>query len=224
MTTYAPDMLCYAGYSENWLSSMLFFISIFLVCYLIPSILVIIFYRKIMKKLQAMSDHLNQDSTVVQQTSLQITNLSYRQSRARRNQVHAIFQVSSGQIELPNLLHRFRQNKNRKIKRFAKQTIILNGLILIATFFSLFSDVNVIMSAKSQMDSISQKLQKLVPIIRTIFLCIQLAVPIISLAYSPAISISFKNLSVKIKNSSFFNSSATRINSSSMRSNIKSVV
>jgi len=196
-TTYAPNMLCYDGYSEDWIKSMLFFVAIFVVCYLIPSVLIIFFYRKIMKKLKAMSDHLNQDS-------------------ARRNQVDAIFQVTSGKIELPNILYKFRQNKNKKIKRFAKQTIILNGLILFASFFSFLCDVSVTMSTNAYLNTMSQNLQKLVPIFRTIFLCILSAIPIFSVLYSQIISISMKSLTLKIKNTSIF--SATKFNNSSMKS------
>ncbi len=217
-TTYAPNMLCYDGYSEDWIKSMLFFVAIFVVCYLIPSVLVIFFYRKIMKKLKAMSDHLNQDSMVVNQNSSASsqTRDPHSQSRARRNQVDAIFQVTSGKIELPNILYKFRQNKNKKIKRFAKQTIILNGLILFASFFSFLCDVSVTMSTNAYLDSMSQNLQKLVPIFRTIFLCILSAIPIFSVLYSQIISISMKSLTLKIKNTSIF--SATKFNNSSMKS------
>ena len=57
-TTYSLRY-CYEGFSENWLNSVLFFIFLIATSYIIPTVIVIVLYKKIINKLKQLTINLN---------------------------------------------------------------------------------------------------------------------------------------------------------------------
>ena len=57
-TTYS-DLYCYEGYSKYWLNSVLFFIFLIMTSYVVPTVIVIVLYKRIIDKLKQLTKNLS---------------------------------------------------------------------------------------------------------------------------------------------------------------------
>jgi hypothetical protein len=202
---------CYEGFSKSsWINSLNFFICIFIICYVVPSLIVIILYKKIMTKVEQLQNKFRLNSVQSSQCRIIGTFLP----KLRKNKVAIeIFSISENQLEIPPYLIKLRQIKTLKLERIAQQLMLFNILICLGSFFLLIENFQVAISTSSYFDSIELKLIYLGPIFRSIFLVIQSMIPIISISFSPWL-FTFKNfkLNVNIKVSTLFPESKNNSN------------
>jgi hypothetical protein len=203
---------CYEGFSKSsWINSLNFFICIFIICYVVPSLIVIILYKKIMTKVEQLQNkfRLNQ----VQSSQCRSIVAAFLPKLKKNKVAIEIFSISENQLEVPPYLIKLRQIKTLKLERIAQQLMLLNILICLGSFFLLIENFQVAISTSTYFDSIELKLIYLGPIFRSIFLVIQSMIPIVSISFSPWL-FTFKNfkLNVNFKVSTLFPESKNNSN------------
>lgn len=199
---------CYEGYSDYWLNSVLFFIFLIAFSCLIPSILVILLYKRIIDKLKELSKNLHKENQLVSNETS-----NYLSILAKIKKKNIIATISSSiekkKQEKENNLIGIKENKNPKQKRFAQQMVLINLLTCVGSVFLILTNVQVTLSTNPYFDYLNKLLQNVSPLFRVIFLSIQSAVPVISIVYSPW-SYSWRDFKNKIKKSDFLTSSRVK--------------
>lgn len=194
---------CYEGYSEYWLNSVLFFIFLIAFSCLIPSILVILLYKRIIDKLKELSKNLHKEKK--NETSNYLSILA----KIKKKNLIATISSSIENKKQKNNLIGIKENKNPKQKRFAQQMVLINLLTCVGSVFLILTNVQVTLSTNPYFDYLNKLLQNVSPLFRVIFLSIQSAVPVISIVYSPW-SYSWRDFKNKIKKSDFLTSSRVK--------------
>lgn len=195
--------------------------------YILPSIIVVILYKKIIDKLKELTKNLSRESSAPKADSAGYISIL---AKIKKNKIQnvvssvlgtsTVFTISDNSVteqqpqeqksENPNnhLVH-IRENKNPKQKRFAQQMVLINLLTGIGSVFSLLTNVQVTLSTNPYFDYLNKLLQNVSPMFRVIFLCIQSAIPVISIIYSPW-SYSWREIKKKIINSELLTSNKTK--------------
>ncbi|CAF0867405.1 unnamed protein product [Brachionus calyciflorus] len=82
--------------------------------------------------------------------------------------------------------------------RFAKQFILINIFNVLSTIISIMVNFQMVLAAKDEFRVLDSLFLELRPIIRTIFISLQTALPILSIIYNPEI-LFFKKIAEKVK-------------------------
>lgn len=192
--TSNSSYFCYEGYSEYWLNSVLFFVFLIIFSYVVPTVIVIIMYKKIIDKLKLVRKNLS----IASKESNNELGVIKKQNKIHPEVLSNVFTVESlTSFSVPEIvvtdvdkkqnksILKIKKNKNPKEKRFAQQIILINLLTCIGSVFSVLSSVQVTLSTNPYFNFLNGILENVSPLFRITFLIIQSTIPIISIIYSP---------------------------------------
>jgi len=88
-TSYSKNF-CYEGYSDYWLDSVLFFIFLIVLSYVIPSVIVIVLYKRIIDKLKELTKNLNKNNQTPVEKSLRYSKIL---AKLKNNKINNTFKL-----------------------------------------------------------------------------------------------------------------------------------
>lgn len=194
-TTYSV-YFCSPGYSDSVPDMVIAFVLNIFLSNIIPTVINLWVYLKIVKKLKTARQNLNKNKSgttslfrqnnKVQNSSGGGTITRLPNETSYSTTATAVFTTTSSALLYTNN-NKQKKDMNSKQVRFAKQFILMNIFIVLSNILSVMVDFLIVLATNPAFLFLDQLLWEVRPIVRILFLVFQSFIPIISIIYNPEV-------------------------------------
>ncbi|CAF1076962.1 unnamed protein product [Brachionus calyciflorus] len=187
-TTYSV-YFCSPGYSDNIKDMIIAFILNIFISNILPTVVNLVAYFKIIAKLKLNRDSLNRNNN---KEAASKTNKASNNSRITPNNESSmgttnVFTTQTSANIISNASNTVKRDLNVKQSRFAKQFILMNLFIVLSNLFSVIVDFLIVLATNPAFYYLDALLWQFRPIARILFLIFQSMIPVLSILFNPEV-------------------------------------
>ena len=186
-TTYSV-FFCSPGYSNSIRDMLICFLINVIISNVIPTIVNIVAYLKIIAKLKETKESLIRANEIESASKSYNTVKTSKVTPNDSSIVTSIFATSASASSVINgNNNKAKKELNIKQSRFAKQFILMNLFIVMSNLFSVIVDFLIVLAANPAFFYLDALLWQFRPIARILFLGFQSMIPILSILFNPEV-------------------------------------